>query len=111
MARILDGNFLFLSSAVIFSFNPQVAHGHAAFDAIAAPFILFILIPPTIINIAITIYILEKYHVTFVWQTVLCTSVLFLSLAGMIGGWVLMLVIFLVLKFGNIIGKTHVGKI
>ncbi len=111
MTRILVGNFLFLSSAGIFLFNPQVAYGHAAFDAIAAPFIIFILIPPTLINIAITIYILEKHHVSFGWQIDLCTSVLFLSLAGMIGGWVLMLVIFLVLKFRNIIRKTHVEKI
>jgi len=107
VTRTLVGNIFFLTSAVIFALTPQVAHGHAEFDAILAAFVPLIFIPPSIINIAITSYILEENHVTFGWRVVLCISVLLLSLAGLIGGWILMLVIFLVLKLRNRITKTY----
>ena len=111
MTRILVGNIFSLTAVGIFALTPQVAHGHAEFDAIAAAFVPLIFIPPAILNIAITFYILENHHVTRGWRVVLCTTVLFLSLAGLIGGWILMLIIFLALKFGNIIKKTYVEKI
>ncbi len=111
MTRTLVGNIFFLTSAVIFALTPQVAHGHAEFDAILAAFVPLIFIPPSIINIAVTYYILDNHHVTIWWRISLITLVLLLSLAGLIGGWILMLVIFLVLKFRNIIKKTNVEKI
>ncbi len=111
MTRILVGNIFLLTSAGIFALTPQVAHGHAEFDAIAAAFVPLIFIPPAILNIAITSYILDNHHVTRGWHISLITLVLLLSLAGLIGGWILMLVIFLVLKFRNIIRKTYVEQI
>ena len=111
MTRILVGNIFFLTAAGVFALTPQVAHGHAEFDAIAAAFVPLIFIPPTILNIAITYYILDNHHVTLGWRISLITMVLLLSLAGLIGGWILMLIIFLVLKFRNIIRKTYVEKI
>jgi len=111
VTRILVGNIFFLTAAGVFALTPQVAHGHAEFDAIAAAFVPLIFIPPAVLNIAITYYILDNHHVTLGWRISLITMVLLLSLAGMIGGWILMLVIFLVLKFRNIIKKTYVEKI
>jgi hypothetical protein len=111
MTRILFGRIFFLTAAGMFTLSSQVAHGHAEFDAIAAAFVPLIFIPPAILNIAITSYILDNHHVTLGWRISLITLVLLLSLAGLIGGWILMLVIFLVIKFRNIIGKTHVEKI
>ena len=43
-------------------------HGHAEFDAIAAAFVPLIFIPPAILNIAITSYILENHHVARGWH-------------------------------------------
>ena len=111
MTRILVSNIFVLTAAGIFALTPHVAHGHAESAAIAAAFVPLMFIPPTILNIAITSYILDNHHVTRWWRISLITLVLLLSLAGLIGGWILMLIIFLVLKFRNIIRKTYVEKI